>query len=338
MRKKISYGILFCCLSGALFYMMFQWQELKRFSNQAGLRYESGTLSVQQMEEYETGEQEEPVEITIWKIEKEQPVVWEETGREVRGTVIKVYGNMARVLPFSMKYGSFTFYGDTSGCIISSELAWRLFGAEDVTGNMVSYEGREWQIRGILDMEESVLALYQEEKQEGMPYVEVWTEGEPPGARLEQITSSLGLFGESYVFAGSFYCSVARILISLPFWLVFFYSCKEFIRWGRKTERSHKRWIQAAGAILFLVIFVIGFRCSISFTSDFIPVQWSDFDFWGKKAEEIMEGIRQRNQFPEIYWEKQVIMKVRKIAAGSGVMVAGVWCLKFTIHSPMSFR
>lgn len=324
MIKKISYGIFFCLLLGVLIYTLFQWQELIQFSNQAGIRYKEGAISVEQVEKYTARETEEQVEITAWKMENGESITWNETGRRSEGTVLEVYGNMMRVVPFPLKYGSFTFYDDTSGCVISSGLAWKLFGAENVTGNVIFYNEKEWQVRGILDMKEPLLALYQYEKKETMPFIELWTEKEPPAPKLEQIKSSLGLFGDSYVFTGSFYCSIARILISLPFWLIFFCFCRAFGRWTRKMENSYKGWIKAVGKILLLIIFIGGIYYTISFTDDFIPVQWSDFEFWKEKGEEVISDINQRKQFPEIYWEQQVIMTVRKIAAGVVILATQI--------------
>ncbi len=333
MRKRIEYGILFCVMCLTLFFLIYQWRELHQFSKQIGLRYEAGTLSGEQIEQYNKGQIENAkktestrqIEITAWKMEKEQEVSWKETGQQTKGTVITVYGDMARVLPFSMKYGGFTFHEDTAGCVVSRRLAWKLFGAEDVVGNAVQYEGREFLIRGVLDMEESVLAIYQTKKQEAMPYVEVWAEKESPAARLEQIKSGLGISGASYEFAGSFYCSIARILLSLPFWMVFFYLCRCFFQWCNKLEGApaerYRRWYRIAGKVVMFLGIVIGIRLSISFTRDFIPVQWSDFSFWSEKWQEIIEGIQGRGQFPGIYWEQEVIGRVKWIAGGAAALI-----------------
>lgn len=337
MRKRIGYGIFVCMVCFLLFYLIYQWKELNWFNNQAGLRYEAGRLSGEQIEQYnkkqienaKKTESTQQIEITAWKMEKEQEVSWKETGRQTKGTVITVYGNMARVLPFYMKYGGFTFPADTVGCVVSRGLAWNLFGAEEVVGNVVQYEGRKLQIRGVLDREESILAIYQTEKQETMPYVEVWTQKEPPAARLEQIESGLGISGASYEFVGSFYCSIARLLLSLPFWMIFFYLCRCFFQWCNISERAsvgrYWKWCRIAGKVVMFLGIVMGIRLSISFTGDFIPVQWSDFSFWSGKWQEIVEGIRGRGQFPGIYWEQEVIGRMGKIAGGVLVLLVGIW-------------
>lgn len=349
MRKRIEYGILLCAMCLTLFFLINQWRGLHPFSRQIGLRYEEGTLSGEQIEQYNKGQIEnakktegtQQIEITAWKMEKEQEISWKETGRQTKGTVITVYGNMARVLPFSMEYGGFTFHEDTAGCVVSRGLAWKLFGAEDVVGNTVQYKGREYLIRGVLDMEEPVLALYQTKKQEAMPYVEVWAQTESPVARLEQIKSGLGISGASYEFTGSFYCSIARILLSLPFWMAFCYLCRCFFRWCHRLEgasvKTYRRWYRIAGkAVMFLGI-VIGMRLSISFTRDFIPAQWSDFSFWSEKWREIIEGIQGRGQFPGIYWEQEVIGRVKGIVGGVVALVV-IFVRSACIHKRMCMR
>lgn len=324
MKQKIKYGVLLCCICISLFYTAYQWKELNQFSNQAGLRYQEGVLSPEQIKVYYKNNPENQLELTIWDMEKEQDIIWKETGKGAKGAVIKVYGNMAEVLPFPMKHGGFSFYGDTSGCVISSGLAFQLFGAEDVMGNVVSYDGKEWRIRGVLNLKESVLGLYQQKKHKVMSYVQVWNPQQPPASQLEQIKGSLGIGKESYTFAGSFYCSIARILISLPFWLIYFYLYRIF------KSRSRKE-IQIVGKILFLIGAAVGIGCSISFTSDFVPSQWSDFKFWQEKGREIINGIQNRSQFPEVYWEQLVIKRVIKIAVGTVVTLAGVFGIRHEI-------
>ncbi len=333
MKKRIEYGILFCTMCLTLFFLIHQWRGLHPFSKQIGLRYEAGTLSGEQIEQYNKRQIEnakktesmQQIEITAWKMEKEQEVSWNETGRQTKGTVITVYGNMARVLPFSMKYGGFTFHEDTAGCVVSRGLAWKLFGAEDAVGNAVQYAGREFLIRGVLDMEESVLAIYQTKKQEAMPYVEVWAQTEPPAARLEQIKSGLGISGASYEFAGSFYCSIARILLSLPFWAAFCYFCSRFFQWCHRSEGvsagRYRRWYRIVGKVVMLLGIVIGMRLSISFTRDFVPVQWSEFSFWSEKWQMILEDIQGRGRFPGIYWEQEVIGRAEGVAGGAAALI-----------------
>lgn len=330
MRKKIAYGILLLAVCLGFFYMIYQWKELNCFSHQSGLRYETGMLSGAQIEEYnkkqrESAEKQESsenvksvgqMEITAWKMEWGQEIYQPQMQQRVEGNVIKVYGNMARVFPFSMKYGGFTFQEDGNGCVISSGLAWKLFGAEDVVGNVIQYEEKEYQVRGVLDSEESIFALYQTKKEEMMPYVEVWSSEVPPATRMEEIKSSLGLFQEGYMFHGSFYCSIARILVALPFWIIFFFLFRCFFKWCRSAEGKYAKWYGLVGKILMVLGIAIGIRYSISFTRDFVPAQWSDFSFWSGKWKEIVDGIKGRKEFPGIYWEQEVLGIVGRIVGG----------------------
>ncbi len=108
--------------------------------------------------------------------------------------------------------------------MISAGLARELFGTDRAVGNVIRKSSRELVVRGVLDQEEPVLACFQTDREEPMPWVEIRARDQTPAAGPEQIAAGLGLFGEAYRFQGSFWCSVARLLISLPFWAVFFRS------------------------------------------------------------------------------------------------------------------
>lgn len=330
MRKRIGYGIVCCFLCISAFYMMYQWKELNVFGNQAGLRYESSGLSVSQIEGYYKRQEEKkgakedevyPVEITAWKMEKDQSVCQKNTRQQAVANVVKIYGNMARVLPFSIKYGGFTVAEDKNSCIISTGLAWKLFGAEKVTGNILQYQGEEFKVRGVLSTDELILALYQRNEQEIMPYVEVWQDGQSPAAQLEQIQSGLGLYEASYTFAGSFFISSARLIMSLMYWVIFLYLCKRGIMCYKNSKWKYQKIMDWGGRLLILFGIAAGLWLSISFTRDFIPVQWSDFGFWKEKWQMIFADFKERGQFPKIYWEQQVLERIEKIGLATGITI-----------------
>lgn len=335
MKKRIIYVSLFCWLSLAVFFTLWQWKELSRFQNQAGLRFEHNGITVEQAEDYGEKEENQQMELTAWNKESQQNIQWKEMGIGTSGTVIKVYGNMARVLPFSMLHGGFTFGEDTSGCVVSSGLAWELFQTDRVVGNVVTYQEQDWIIRGVLDNETSILAVWQQNETEYMPYVELYArEGDPPAVSREKIKSGLGLWQESYFFAGSFYCSLVRLCLSLPFWCILGFAYKRFWQWNTKAGKVPK-WAGRMGLALGIAL---GIRCSISFTADFIPSQWSDFGFWSQKWQEVLADISHRNQMQEIYWERQVLELAGRTVTGMLGILAGMFVMKKIPEIPLEKR
>lgn len=330
MKKRLWCGILILGLALTALFTGCQWRKLLDFSNQVGIRCRASGLSTEQIEEY--AKKEPGLEITAWEMQKEQNICYPKLERQTSGTVITLYGNMARVLPFSMKHGGFTFVGDTSGCIISSGLARKLFGAENVVGNQIFYEEKEWSVRGVVEEEEPVLALYQTDKQRRMPYVELWSQNEPLTAKLEQIEGGLGLFDVAYTFAGSFYCSIVRLMLSIPVWVAFFFLYRSFFGWLRRQDKKMEKWCSIVEKILLIVGIAVGVRCSISFTADFVPVQWSDFEFWQQKWQEVLQNI-QAGRATVIAWERLVWMQMGKMAAGVLGAVIEVVALKNLISA-----
>lgn len=325
MKKRIVYLILFFWLGLMVFFTLWQWKELNRFGNQAGLRYQEDGITLEQADNYGKKEENQEMEITAWKQENQQDIRWEEMGARTSGTVVKVYGNMARVFPFTMRYGGYTFWEDSSGCVVSSGLAWKLFQTDQVLGNVVTCQEQDWIIRGVLDTESPILAVWQQDETEYMPYVELYAkEGDPPAVSREKIKSSLGLPMESYFFAGSFYCSLVRICLTLPFWYIFGLAYQRFHRWNKKQGRIPK-W---AGRTVLILGIGVGIFSSISFTADFVPTQWSDFGFWSQKWQEVLGDISHRKQMQEIYWERQVLVLACRTAAGVLGILAGIFAMK----------
>lgn len=183
---------------------------------------------------------------------------------------------------------------------------------------------RKLVVRGVLEQKEPLLALFQKDPAELLPFVEIRTRGRSPAATLSRIVAGLGLFGEAYAFTGSFYVSLARLLISLPLWCLYFWLAGRFLKWCRR-----KRWLGLPGKGLFLLGLGAGLFLSLSFTSDFIPARWSDFSFWGRKLSELAGWAKARREFPEIYWEGEVIGCVRRIGAGALAGAAGIVGLAF---------
>lgn len=330
MIKKALYFISLSVLCMFLIYMIYQWKQLDNFSHQSGLRYGTGILSGMQIEEYYNKLQVNTkdvaqVQVTSWKEEDGQKIYQPHIQKQAKAKVYKVCGNIAQVLPLTMKYGGYTFQEDRDGCVISSGLAWNLFGAQEVVGNMILYNEKEYQVRGVVDSQESILALYQANKEEMMPYVEIGCTDILSVVQIEEIKSSLGIWGEEYIFDGSFYCSVARILISLPFWMIFFMMSRYFFAWCKVYGGKYTNLYKIMGTLLILTCTAIGVRNSIVFTRDFVPTQWSDFSFWSEKCKGIAEGIKRRREFPVIYWEKEVLERVGRVlgAALTSMMLIG---------------
>lgn len=319
MRVGILAVVLLGILGAACYGICLEWKGLAGRCRQAGLRYGEGALSGEQIDAF--SEKDPSVELAAWKREENKDISLGEGGVSQSGTLLTVYGPMELVVSGEMKYGGYTFQKDRAGCVISAGLARGLFGTDRVVGNAVFQGGTELTVRGVVDWEEPVLVRFQTDRGERMPLVEIRTKDQPPAPRLKQIASSLGLFGEAYIFQGSFYCSVARLLVSLPFWVLYFL-------WGGRLlwkTRHFNPWLAFLVRGIFLLGIGLGIRLSLSFTPDYIPSKWSDFGFYGGKAQELAGWIRQRRDFPEVYWEGEVLRRVGRIGTWVLVSLGGIW-------------
>ncbi len=322
VRAAVAAIVLFGLLAVCGYPICREWKVLEGFSWQTGLRYEHGALSAEQIDTFQ--KQGQSVELTAWKREENQTISgvrahW--PGQSQTAAVLTIYGPMELVIPGPVKYGGYTFQKDEEGCVISAGLARELFGTDRAVGNVVRKGSRELVVRGVLDLEEPVLACFQTDREESMPWVEIRARDQTPAAWPEQIAAGLGLFGEAYRFQGRFWRSVARLLISLPFWAVIFALGHRFLGGCRQRGTPGRLLF---GRILMLLGTALGIYCSISLPPDFLPSRWSDFGFWGRKLQELAEWMRIRRNFPKIYWEGEVLRCVGSIGGRVLMVLAGL--------------
>lgn len=94
-------------------------------------------------------------ELTAWTEKRSETVYDEDSRREYRADVMLVYGNSGNLIP----YGAQLHPEDEEGCLVSRDVAERLFGTSDAAGHMLRYGSRDWVVRGILTEPEGLVML-----------------------------------------------------------------------------------------------------------------------------------------------------------------------------------
>ena len=99
MRGKIIGGVWLILTIASLGWMLQQWQEISNYSNQLGLRYESGILSKEAIEGYYEKHPTDSLQITAWDQIENQQVRELKLDRKSVADVYQVSGNMALLFP-----------------------------------------------------------------------------------------------------------------------------------------------------------------------------------------------------------------------------------------------
>lgn len=305
-------GTIIFILAGlaALWMGIYHYGCLKDKGDRISLRYDSPSVSGAQLLRYQETKSAEAeqtggenkaanIELTAWRQDKNQTVMWKEMKKTSVTDVVRVYGSMSEALPFPFISGGYSFQEDSSGCYISKETASSLFGTKQAAGLPVQYQGSTYLVRGILDTERPIFAIYAE-KEEQLPYLEVHNRrGGSMEAVKNTLTGDLGLFKESSYTDVSFYAALLRFALSIPLWVIYFAALMKF-----KKAKFRFAW---AGYLIFAALFAAGLMFSIQFGPDFIPTKWSDFTFWADKFQKIWENEKNRAAFGSLYPEQEIM-------------------------------
>lgn len=86
-----------------------------------------------------------------WRVENQDVVRAAGTGRSMNTQVIGVCGSMDMVYPVGVLSGSCGLAVEDGYCVLSSDLAFDLFGGTDVAGEEVAFSGTLLTVAGVID-------------------------------------------------------------------------------------------------------------------------------------------------------------------------------------------
>ena len=260
----------------------------KHAAGELGLVYRNAPITREQMEIWwkNAGENEKRYikDITLWKEPEEVNAANASLGQRTEAQLIRAAGNMNLIMPGKLCAGSLVSSGDRAGCGISRGLAGKL--NLDGTGGELQVLGREYQIRGILDVTDAVCII---QGDTGTPYsrVQVKYEDMPASGALQTL---LGLLpGEPEVKSeGDLFCGLGGLFLMAPLWVLFVLAAARLRRTYRSAE--WKSWVKEICSICFPVAVIAGISIlvffSFRFSDDYIPGAWSDFSFFANLAAE----------------------------------------------------
>lgn len=236
--------------------------------NQAALTQEEESSDFEKPNE--NGEtMEYPHDILLFTEKKEQYVenpVWY---RRARITAVEILGDSTLLFPFGYPLEA----GDLRGCLLGEESAWELFGGSEVIGEEIVYEGRTYEIRGILP-ERNILVI-EGGGDTGFSLVGIW--GETPlqkDKRIGELQNLGGIFLTEIPFR--FYGSIVRLEIVLT--AACLYGLAGFLICRRFGKRKGVKKAVLLGAVPCAAAGVVFF---LSITAYRMPDKVSDMSWWG---------------------------------------------------------
>lgn len=189
--------------------------------------------------------------------------------RKVQVPVLALCGSSALLFPAA----AVLEYKDTGRCLLGRETAARLFGDDRAEGLRVSFAGREYEVAGVLqDVRE--LFVYELAAEEKLPLQRLTVECDDHAGKAMARNQAEGLCGpESLLDFDLLYFLGQLVSLIVPgcfLWVV--------LAAVRRSEmnRSVRLALFWGLLLLFLALSMRWLKVPV----DFIPVRWSDFEFW----------------------------------------------------------
>lgn len=357
-RKKIKQYI-YQVIKILLFGVILIWlQKNVTFLNQhyksVSMRLEKQEINREKIEEIEKdfkeAENETIKEIIPWKIEKniviENPIL-EHTQRVSK---ISVYGSMQATIPMELVAGNYVYYGDNNGCVIDETTAYQLFGTINIIENEVKIGEASYWIRGVVKAEQNVFLLQNQDKKEMYDNLEIIFSEKNLENGMQLAESLLYQYniGENAVLLdGVLYANIVKHYEAIPYWIIYILFIIIIIRFlieylkQKKWNRTKKKIFMQMICIVLVslsIIVTIGFFMQIFFENpcylpqQWIPTQWSDFDFWVKKYQDIKEHTTEIQYIMPNIKDVLLIKKLKECMIGIALSVLCLIHIIYKLH------
>lgn len=262
---------------------------------QPGLEQQASVDGKQPGLEQRTSADEELPDLVLWNQEENLTIsVREPAERECRVNVITICGNPECLT------GNFSIpqYGDTWNCLLDSKSAWKLFGTEEAEGQVIQYQQKEYRVKGILEDVDPTLLLQAPYGYKGkFNRMTVRDNGEIQSWELENtLRSKYGISAEKSDW-GLIRYFVKALFCAAVFYLYFSVTGKILGKVSKqdsgkikKYRRTIKNVNRAAGILLFIILLWKTGMLEIS--AEYIPPQWSDFDFYKRMWSDMGQSVK----------------------------------------------
>lgn len=275
----------------------------------ASVLNDSGFWTTENAEIFRHAEEKQdvPIFFTLWGETKNVNIENADLMNTAKVDVIEMSGYSGAILSSTSPLDA----DDRQGCLLDENAAYDLFGSTKVIGKSLTYHDRQFIVRGILtdtnrsEEQNGILAVQALSKSsEVMDTVTI------SGPSQEEALKNARTFMTRNAVSGTLIRSDylgtwSKLLVNLlPLCLL----GGILIQGIRITRVGRDYPVQLAAGVILIVLFVWGymwlFGIHPKLSSDLIPPQWSDFDFWTQtfkqKNQEVQFLLTMEKRSPEM--------------------------------------
>lgn len=222
---------------------------------------------------------------TGWYEKEKQSVKNSNFNRTIESNIIFICGNSPLIAE-----GPILFEDDTNGCLIDEETADKLFGSNDIIGNTIVYNDREFIIRGIHKSMADTIIMQSvnnsQDKVQGL-LIDLSNDGRE---NVQLISEKYGV--KDYGLNNAVYYNLGKVCTSLLPVIILLIVIGSALK--KAIEIKEKPVLFICSMLMLIAGITVFFwitRYKISIPVDLLPSKWSDFDYWQKFYQECMDKI-----------------------------------------------
>lgn len=240
-------------------------------------------------------------EVTAWTQLSEEEVDNRNIDRTVTVPLLLVSGDMSLTAPMTLKYGNYVYQEDEKGCVIDSDTAYALYGTENAVDNSLSYQNRDYIVRGVVKTNRPLLIIQGYDSTVKYTNLELIYQNKEQGEVLAgEFLLQNNFPQDNIIIDNYFYANMLHVFYNLPIWVFFllfnFWIVKAL--WRKKHElKLNKLIMYMAISILIIIgygIILYQYTGSPIYISEkLIPTKCSDFGFWSRQYHSIKFQLQQ---------------------------------------------
>lgn len=240
-------------------------------------------------------------EITAWTQLDDAEIVNKDLERRKEVLVELVEGDMSVIAPMTLKNGNYVYPKDHYGCVIDTNTAFALYHTENAVGNTLSYQNKDYYVRGVVKTSSPLLIIPGEGDETVYTNLEfLYSNNKEQGETLaEAFLNQNGFMQEHVIIDGCFYGGILHSLLELPIWLFFLLLSLLAMKyiWRKRHElRPHIFILYSIIGILIIMGYgMLLYQLTgnpIYIPEKLIPTKFSDFDFWSNQWQEIQGQLQ----------------------------------------------
>ena len=276
---------------------------------------------------------DEPMQFVNWCQKSGGQVSYKELDRTQTAEIMTVYGRTDLLFSDCEAID----IDNKTGCLISKELAFHLFGGIEVVGNIIEYNSREYEVIDIVDSD-IPLFVYELSEEDSSIVLDranvLCIQNSPKQTKAEysKIAGTWSLIDYQMIFYG------IKILYFIVPWILGTGLLLSIRRYKKEAKNSivnekdrlvnhgiryhlkkNKEWLIWEMIMLLIIIFMIIFTVTqIEIPVDMIPDKWSNFEFWSELYKNKQEAMLLMISM------KKGVIDLGQIACSCRAFIAGI--------------